>query len=259
MATPSFAIYIAGMDMNADLIRCAVQCIQKNVDLDCKIYVGVESYQDEIAGAHLLHVEPGKQWSGRAREHLKQIDEPYLLMILEDYFLSSFDETQLTDIISKMRAYKAGVVKLYASPKPDYGLAGQANWGFFLPGKKMGRVNTQPAIWDKTFLQALLFEDESLWEFEVNGAVRSDALNFNVFGVYKHVVQYNEVVKKGKFRNRYRQQYSDLIDREGIAQGRGFLDKGDEIGFEIAHNFSALLQKICSQHLRTVLRKKLGL
>jgi len=259
MTKPSYAFYIAGMDMNVDLIRCAVSCLQERAKLDCKIYVGVEAYDKEFEGATLLKTEPGKQWTGRVREHLKQIDEDYLVMILEDYFIERVDEAALLDLCGKMESHKAGVIKLHAVPRPDYGLAGQANLGLFNRGKKMGRTNTQPALWKKTFLQELLFEDESLWEFEVNGAVRSSALPYNVLGVYSHIIHYDEVVKKGKFRNRYQDKYADLLAREGIVEGRGLLDKNEELKFEIAHHFSRFLQKLLSQHQRTVLRKILGL
>lgn len=259
MSNAPFAIYIAGMDMNVDLIRCAVHCIREIAKLECKIYIGVEEYNDTIEGAVLLRTVPGKQWTGRVREHLQQIEETYVLMILEDYFLWQVDTLALNGIIGKMPSLKAGVVKLHAVPKPDYGLAGEPNLGSFTPGKKMGRVNTQPALWHKKFLQGLLYEDESLWSFEVNGAVRSATLPYTVLGVYRHVVRYDEVVKKGKFRNRYHQKYADLIAREGIDKNRGFLDKDQEIRFEISHHFSAFLQKILSQHSRTVLRKVLGL
>lgn len=259
MTKHAYALYIAGMDMNVDLIRCAVSCIQDRAKLDCKIYVGVETYDEKIEGATLLKTEAGKQWTGRVREHLKQIEEDNLVLLLEDYFIERVDETALLDLCARMECYNAGVIKLHAVPKPDHGLAGQPNLGLFNRGKKMGRTNTQPALWKKSFLQDLLFEDESLWEFEVNGAVRSSALSHNVLGVYNHVIHYDEVVKRGKFRNRYQTKYAALLSREGLVEGRGFLDKGEEFKFEISHHFSSLLQKILSQHQRTTLRKILGM
>ena len=42
MNTRDYAIYIAGMDNNVDLIRCAVKCIRQSTKIDCRFYVGVE-------------------------------------------------------------------------------------------------------------------------------------------------------------------------------------------------------------------------
>ena len=67
-------------------------------------------------------------------------------------------------------------------------------WVYFCQ-EKIGRVNTQLAIWKKTYLQKLLHEDETM-EFEVNSAVRSNSLSFNVLGVYKHAITYDEAVKR---------------------------------------------------------------
>ena len=140
---------------------------------------------------------------------------------------------------------------------PDYGIAGQPNIGIFLPGKKIGRINTQPAIWKKHTCKNL-YEDENLWEFEVNSSVRSSSLSSNVLGVYKHAITYDEVVKRGKFRNRYRWKYAKFLESEKIANNRGFLSVSEEIWFEISHFFTKVTQLITSQHIRTKLRFILG-
>ena len=124
----------------------------------------------------------------------------------------------------------------------------------FLPGKKIGRVNTQPAIWKKSFLSDLLFGDESLWEFEINAAVRSDALPSNVLGVYSNLIEYDEVVKRGKYRNRYKKKYATIVEPEGTKTARGYLTYKAEIFFEIEDLFSKILRLFLSQHLRTKLR-----
>lgn len=258
MSSNNYAIYFAGMDLNADLLRGAVKCIRSKTDLSCQIYVGLEQKKLNIDGVTELGCASGRQWTGRVREHLKQISEEKIILLLEDYFTCGFDNNTVNEVSSIMNCYNAGVVKLHAVPRPDYGIAGQPNLGIFLPGKKIGRVNTQPAIWKKTYLQKLLFEDENLWEFEVNSAVRSNSLSFNVLGVYKHAITYDEVVKRGKFRNRYRWKYAEFLESENIANNRGFLSLSEEILIEIFHLFTKVTQPIASQHIRTKLRSILG-
>lgn len=258
MSSNNYAIYFAGMDLNADLLRGAVKCIRLNTDLRCKIYVGVERKKLNIDGVIELGCAPGRQWTGRVKEHLRQISEEKIILLLEDYFICGIDENELNEVSSLMNCYNAGVVKLHAVPRPDYGIAGQPNLGIFLPGKKIGRVNTQPAIWEKTYLQELLYEDESLWEFEVNSAVRSNSLSLNVLGVYKHAITYDEVVKRGRFRNKYRRKYAEFLASENIMNNRGFLSVSNEILIEISHFFTKVTQPIGSQHIRTKLRSILG-
>ena len=259
MSSNDYAIYFAGMDLNADLLRGAVECIRLNTNLGCQIYVGVEQKQLNIRGVTELDCAPGRQWTGRVKEHLRKISEEKIILLLEDYFICGIDEKEVNELSSLMNCYNAGVVKLHAVPRPDYGIAGQPNLGIFLPGKKIGRVNTQPAIWRKTYLQKLLYEDENLWEFEVNSAVRSSSLSYNVLGVYKHAITYDEVVKRGRFRNRYRWKYAEFLESENLAIDRGFLSVSEEVLIEISHFFTKVTQVIVSQHIRTKLRNILGL
>ena len=254
MNTRDYAIYIAGMDNNVDLIRCAVKCMRQSTKIDCRFYVGVEQATTNEKDVIEVCCQPGKQWSSRVREHLKQIQEDKIILLLEDYFVSGLDQNAVVEIVELMDRYSAGVVKLYSEPKPDHGMAGMPNLGMFLPGKKIGRVNTQPAIWKKSFLSDLLFGDESLWEFEINAAVRSDAIPSNVLGVYSNLIEYDEVVKRGKYRNRYKKKYAKIIEPEGTKTARGYLTYKAEIFFEIEDLFSKILRLFLSQHLRTKLR-----
>ena len=143
-----------------------------NTDLRCKIYVGVERKKLNIDGVTELGCAPGRQWTGRVKEHLRQISEEKIILLLEDYFICVIDENELNKVSSLMNCYNAGVVKLHAVPRPDYGIAGQPNLGIFLPGKNWQGQHSASNL-EKTYLQKLLHEDENLWEFEVNSAVRS--------------------------------------------------------------------------------------
>ena len=65
MSSNNYAIYFAGMDLNADLLRGAVKCIRLNTDLRCKIYVGVErkKLNIDVTGT-LLRAGAAMDWSG---------------------------------------------------------------------------------------------------------------------------------------------------------------------------------------------------
>ena len=82
MSNYDYAIYFAGMDLNADLLRGAVKCICSDTDLRCQIYVGLEQKQLNISGVTELRCAPGRQWTGRVKEHLKQISEEKIILLL---------------------------------------------------------------------------------------------------------------------------------------------------------------------------------
>ena len=91
MSKCNYAIYFAGMDLNADLLRGAVKCICLNTDLRCQIYVGLEQKRLNICGVTELCCTPGRQWTGRV-EHLKLISEEKIILFLEDYFICGIDK-----------------------------------------------------------------------------------------------------------------------------------------------------------------------
>lgn len=250
------AIYIAGMDQNIDLIRCAVDCLQRRANVRSPIYIGVEEENPEIDGTTVLLAPKGYQWTTRARAHLDQIPNKYVLMLLEDYFVYGIDEDSIHKLALRMPSYGAGVVKLVPVPRPDHGIPGEQNLGFY-KHFEVGRTNTQPALWDKNYLQSLLRGDESLWQFEINGSIRSNTRDGNIMGVYRNLLEYDEVVKRGKFRNRFKRRYQDIIESAGIPQRRGFLDLSTEIKLESQHFGSQVLRHFLPQHHRTVLRRKL--
>ena len=147
MRSNNYAIYFAGMDLNADLLRGAVKCIRLNTDLRCKIYVGVEK-KTNIDGVTELGCAPGQQWTGRVKEHLRQISEEKIILLLEDYFICGIDENELNKVSSLMNCYNAGVVKLHAVRDPIMVSQDNQTWVYFCQEKNW-QVNTQPAIWKK--------------------------------------------------------------------------------------------------------------
>lgn len=248
-----FAYYIAGMDLNIDLIQAAVDCLRKRAGAKAMIYVGIEEADIEIESATVIRTPKGKQWTGRVRDHLAQIKHDYLVVLLEDYFVHSVDEKSIGELVELAPSFEAGVIKLLPAPRPSSGIPGCANIGFY-EDHLLGRVNTQPALWKKDYLLSLLFRDESLWQFEINSAIRSIVSDKNVLGLYHPVLRYDEVVKRGKFRRRYKNRYNTELEKYAISTNRGYLKVSAEIFFEISHAFSQILKLFTTQHFRSSLK-----
>lgn len=245
------------MDLNIDLIQGAVDCLRKRAGVSAEIYVGIEEADIEIEGATLLLTPKGKQWTGRARAHLAQIKYDYIIFLLEDYYVLDVDETVVEKLVDQMPSFKAGSIKLLPAPRPNAGVPGRVDLGFY-NDHEIGRINTQPALWEKAYLESLLYEDESLWEFEINSAIRSIPSNRNSMGLYHPALKYDEVVKRGKFRNRFKARYKTELDKYSIGQERGYLNYGDELFFEIKHLFSQILKFFTTQHFRSVIKSLIG-
>ena len=90
------------------------------------------------------------------------------------------------------------MLRLIPRPSPDLNNKVYDGLGMINPGSKF-RVSTQSAIWDKDVLLDLLEPDESIWEFEHKGSIRSQKYD-NFYSVFKPVLTYrHHVVERGKW------------------------------------------------------------
>lgn len=109
-------------------------------------------------------------WSERLRQCLLQIDAPYILFSLEDFFLLS---SVRTDIVEKCLAYmkqseNVAVVDFYSEPCVEDMVIDEFS---SVDSKYDYCINTMMALWRKDFLLSIL-RDESPWEFEFRGTYR---------------------------------------------------------------------------------------
>jgi len=150
-----------------------------------------------------ITADHGRNWTNRVREQLRAIQTPYVLMILEDFFLRS--PVQTADVLSCLafiQQVDGHMVRLVPRPAPDVPVPGQPNIGSVLPGSPY-RLSTQAAIWRRDTLIALMRDDESIWQFEIDGSPRSATMADGFYAVHRPVMTYgHHVVERGKwFRN----------------------------------------------------------
>lgn len=115
-------------------------------------------------------------WSFNTREALKQLEEPCCILFQEDFLLQRSVDTKRVDFLSEyMTNHEAACLRLYPSPPPDCPFDEDQKIGLLSKGSAY-RVSLQTAIWDVAVLINLLNVDESPWELESAGSVRSNAL-----------------------------------------------------------------------------------
>lgn len=143
-------------------------------------------------------------WSGRLLHYLEAIEEPYVLLMLEDFFLASVvDSAMVERALDLATTENAWCVRLTTRGNRGNGLKDRSDFREVCPGIAY-RVSAQAAIWRRDVLSSLLRKGESIWQFEFEGTVRalerrtgcfrpvSDILPYSWFGVH-------HVVEKGKW------------------------------------------------------------
>jgi hypothetical protein len=171
------AILVASTDAYADLWAPFFTLFRRYwPDCPYPVYLGsnVRTYAAE--GVRPITVGEDIDWSTGFIAMVRRIDEPYILVLLEDYLLSAPVETaRIESLYEEMKRRSAACMRVMPVPgapaaDPDFPDAGE------LPRGMPYRVSLQAAIWRSDELLELLRPGESPWEFELRGTSRSDLL-----------------------------------------------------------------------------------
>ena len=113
-------------------------------------------------------------WSDRLLASLDAIPEPYVLYLQEDYFLDApVDHRRLEECLAMISTVGLGCVHL--TPYGSHGGHCVAELPYLVDVPRVShyRVSTQAAIWDKDVLRFYVRPDETVWETEILGTMRS--------------------------------------------------------------------------------------
>ncbi len=104
----------------------------------------------------------GKTWSQMLVEALDQISTPYVLMLMNDYYLSSRVDTEL--VLRRLAEAKAAdALNWRLCPDPPQAVKNTAY-----------SVSCKAGIWNRVFLRQLAARTKSAWEFERYGSYMFD-------------------------------------------------------------------------------------
>jgi hypothetical protein len=146
-------------------------------------------------GIKSLKVGEDKDWSSNLKKALQEINTEYVLLWLDDVFLSEkVGYSQLNDIMNFIEFYNPNFLRLRPSPKPDIWV--KKNFGEILPSSLYYRVSIFSTIWKKDILESLILNGESAWNFELRGSKRS--ASFDKFYCTRSLIfKYIHGIEKG--------------------------------------------------------------
>lgn len=207
------SIYVSSFDDYADIWPVFFARFFKYwPDCPYRIHLGAVLKVYDDARVVPLHAADHKNWSSRAVEHLRQLDSPYVLMMLEDYMLDRpVDNTILGKLVTFMDRYELHAIRLFPDPPPMRAMPGVPLIGFQGEGQ-LNRTSTHATIWRRESLLAIIHPGESLWEFEINGSVRSNRFAGGICGCWAPAVHYVMAIGTGRW---FRRALRSLA-RDGI-------------------------------------------
>lgn len=148
-----------------------------------------------------LLVGDDRSWSQTLAAGLQRISTPYVLLTLEDFYLTApVDSAALARLHQVMVDSGGAYLRVMANPKPDQPHPDRLDIGLISPGAPY-RTSTQMAFWDRAALLSLLREEKSAWDFELKGSRRSDKLpmSFLSISTASSPITYRHVVYRGKW------------------------------------------------------------
>ncbi len=169
--TANCSILVLSCDKYSDLWDPFFYFFQKNWP-DCPYPVYLGSNEKKCRVDNIVTVYSGKDedWSSSYRKILSRIPSDYILVILEDLFITGQVDTQrINSLFEFMKTKQANHIHFKPVPKPCKIL----NEGIGIYDKTMPyRVNVA-GFWNKRYLLKLLINGESPWNFEIMGSYRS--------------------------------------------------------------------------------------
>lgn len=145
-----------------------------------KIYLSTESksYSTEGMDITVLNSRGIMPWSQRLIEALNQVEESYIIFSLEDFFLlGSVKQSRIDECLTwMMEDDSIGVCRLSTAETVKGENYKQSDF-VICPNTHIWRVDTQIALWRKSFLLKVLHPMETPWQFEGFASKRSMSMN----------------------------------------------------------------------------------
>jgi hypothetical protein len=176
LPTENIAIVVSSCDKYSDLWRPFFTLFFRYwSDCPFPVYLIANQLRYDDPRVTTIAVGEDHDWSSSLRKAIRNMPSRYLILLLEDYFLfKAVNTDKIIEYAAYMKAKNAAFLQLYAiilsaEAGDDHPEIGPREKG------SLYRISTQPAIWDKRALDALLQDGESIWEFEPKATVRSNS------------------------------------------------------------------------------------
>jgi len=152
-----------------------------------------EPHQEDVTP---ILVGPDYSWSSNLLKGLDSIHQDYVFMIIDDLFLTGYIPEDIQDIFAWVDKVRPNYLRLNPRPKPDKSYDKLV--GIVSPGT-LYRTATVMTIWKRSVLIDLLKPEETAWDFELYGSVRSDKYE-GFYSTWNVTIPFINAVIKGKWR-----------------------------------------------------------
>jgi len=167
------SILIVGYDGYKDVWDIDIHLLNKYWCNRPKTYLSTSVLKPVYDNVEIIAAGEGSEWSKKAFYALKQIKSKYVLLLLEDFFISSPVNNNV--VLDSLQLIKNNGIKFYQvlvqliKSSWEKGAPFQGNKHIkIIPQNKKYPLNLQAAIWDREFLLDTIGEENyNAWQFEI--------------------------------------------------------------------------------------------
>ncbi len=134
----------------------------------------IEYYNCEFMDVEVCRTGKVMVWGKRMLTCLKSIEEEYIILLLDDFYpLKKVDQIRIEKCLEWMEENK-NIAVFCLNNVPGENIRDGKYKGFEKrPRKSDYKFNCQPAIWRKDRLMEFIKPNETPWDFEIIGSIRS--------------------------------------------------------------------------------------
>lgn len=163
------AIIVIGFDGYYDLWDDYFTLLNKNWgDRIYPVYLANNTLKSEYKNVSVINCGVDAEWSKKARMAIEQVDEPYICLLLEDFYTGSkVDNNLITETLDFIKHNNIKYYKLKNLSKIKTKHFKNVKHLYNIPGNMSYGISLQPAIWEKDYLLKLLGDGNyNAWKFE---------------------------------------------------------------------------------------------
>lgn len=197
----ALTVLILSCDRYSDLWDGHVKMLRKHWTGRCEraVIVSESSCGKSYDDIEIFEAGMNTEFSERLYAALKNIKTGFVLIVLDDYYLSSdVKSAELVRLVDIMEKENISYLRLYSLPREKNRIEGYGDLYAVNLSRGGYAVNLFPAIWKTEFVMSTAGVSASAWEYEVlltPAAIRTGAICAMTYTPYYKI---NDILRKGK-------------------------------------------------------------
>lgn len=173
-AFSDISVLFIGFDGYIDVWNHCFELLNKNWPNRPKTYLACSELKPSYDNVEIINAGKNSEWSKKVQVALDQIDTKYVLLMLEDFFVSEpVDNKKIVEALELVRSDDIKFYQILVQLIHQDRIKGKPYKGdrhiHVVPKDKKYPLNLQAAIWNREFLKERVgTENYNAWMFEIN-------------------------------------------------------------------------------------------